>query len=1103
MSLFTLVRRSLLHYWRTQLGVLAGVALSTAVLVGALMTGDAVRGELRAIAAARLGQVRLAMQPPERLFRAALAEELATDLGAPTAPALRLRGTAASAAGEQGRRANRVDVIGVDSRFWALSPSGADQPLAKEQVHLSAALARRLGAGPGDEVLLRVERPNPLPGDMPLSSESKRTVGMRLTVGRVLDRPSFGRFSLKANQLAPFNAFVDLAWLADKVDLEDQANTLLIGAKPGSASEPTVEQAGAALAARFQLADGDLELRAIPELSQLELRSRKVYLEPAAVDAASAAAEDATGVLVYLVNELRIGERSCPYSMVAGVGPLREGTSGVPAFPQIPAGEIWPVQWLADDIGAKPGETLSLAYFEYGPARTLIERKTTLRGGQVLPLAGATGDRNLMPDVPGLSDAETLFEWDSPLPIDNSKLRPKDEAYWKARKGTPKAYVSLATGRELWGSRFGELTAVRFAGKPERAAQLDAALREAIDPSLLGLVIRPVGAQAQTAASNAIDFAGLFGGLSFFLITAALILTAVLFAFGVERRQQQLGLLLAIGLRPHQLRRALLLEGLLVALVGAVIGVGIGIGYTALILGGLASVWAGAVAGAQVPLRIVPLTLMIGPVAGTVVALGAIWLVTRRAAEASPQQLLSGGGQQWQGYRPSGLILAGAALSLIAAIALPLALPADALAGAFFGSGGLLLIACLLAAREWLARLGTGDALAERLSLGRVAVQAMTRRPGRSLAVIALLACGSFLVVAVGANQKGAPPDSRVTRSGTGGFTLYAESTTGVYQQLDSKAGRQRYGLDDAAFDRVSFAQLRVREGDDASCLNLNGPVAPTVLGVRPGGLRGRFRFASSHEGDPWKLLDEAPGEDGAIPCIADQATIMWALKSSVGGILELVDGQGQPMKLKLVAALQGSVLQGALVISEERFLERYPAEQGYRAFLIDTHDQDPAKLALAMRESPPLADTGFEVTTTRERVEAFNQVENTYLTIFAALGGLGLLVGSVGMGLVVLRNVLDRRGELAQLRAIGFSKKQLRNLLIAEHAGLLLIGLLAGAVSAAIAVAPGVAQRAQELPLVGLATTLAIVLASGLVWTILATRAALAGQPLAGLRSE
>ena len=58
-------------------------------------------------------------------------------------------------------------------------------------------------------------------------------------------------------------------------------------------------------------------------------------------------------------------------------------------------------------------------------------------------------DRSLMPDFPGLAKAESTENWDAGFPIQMSKIRPKDEKYWKDFRGTPKAFV----GRRPRGNR--------------------------------------------------------------------------------------------------------------------------------------------------------------------------------------------------------------------------------------------------------------------------------------------------------------------------------------------------------------------------------------------------------------------------------------------------------------------------------------------------------------------------------------------------------------------------------------------------------------------------------------------------------------------------
>ena len=55
------------------------------------------------------------------------------------------------------------------------------------------------------------------------------------------------------------------------------------------------------------------------------------------------------------------------------------------------------------------------------------------------------------------------------------------------------------------------------------------------------------------------------------------------------------------------------------------------------------------------------------------------------------------------------------------------------------------------------------------------------------------------------------------------------------------------------------------------------------------------------------------------------------------------------------------------------------------------------------------MVDFGADATGTAERLAQFHRVENTYLSTFQALGGLGLILGTMGLATVLLRNVLER----------------------------------------------------------------------------------------------
>ena len=1112
--------RSLRFYWRTHLTVLLGVAVTGALLTGALVVGDSVRFTLRQMALARLGRTEWALSTPDHFFRARLADELAGDLQAPVAPLLLLRGAAALPDGRA--RANDVQVAGVEDRFWQLG--GTADPLATaaaDEAAVSERLAQQLGLHSGDSLVVRVEPPALVSRDAPLSGRSDVSVAFRVQVRAVLGDRAFGRFSLQAGQVPPLTVFLPLPALQAQLKRAGLANVLLAGAAPG---------ADAALRRCWTLADAGLDVRAVPGQGTLELRTERVFLDPLVAAVALNLASNAAGVLTYFVNEIRLGDRVTPYSFVTA-------TSAPGRSAETPRDDAITINsWLAEDLGAKIGDELTLRYFVIGARRQLTEQTDRLRVAAITPLQA---DASWMPAYPGLADVDHCREWEPGLPLDMSRIRPKDEEYWNKNRGTPKAFVALATGQRLWSNRFGNLTAIRYPADKREPAVLAQALKEKLDPAALGLFFVPVREQALQAGQSSQDFGRLFIGFSFFLIAAALLLTAMLFAFHVEQRQAETGLLHALGFAPAQVRWLVLREGWLLAALGTLLGLFAGAAYTKITLYALSTVWRGAVGATVFRYHAEPATLALGAGLNLLAAGAALLLVQRSQSRRALAELLACGAEMElyatrdREVPPTGLTRFNAwglwlrhnagwnigGLGVLGAAALLLTSGGGRnpqAAEYFFGAGACLLIAGLGFSRELLAALARATALAD--NLGAVGRRNAGRRRGRSLTLVSVLAAGVFLLVAVSAFHQDPRQGAVDRRSGTGGFALYAQSALPVYDDLNSAAGQGVFGLAADALRDVTVLPLRVRDGDAASCLSLNRARQPRLLGVPAEELERRraFTFAQALEtgrparppagrfaaraGHGWLLLQQ-PQPGGAVPAIGDEQTIAWALGKKLGDTLPYTDERGQTFMLRIVGVLAGSILQGNLLIAEQDFTARFPSTAGYREFLVDAPAQRSVDVAETL--SQVLQDRGLEIVPAWRRLAEFMAVENTYLGIFQALGGLGLLLGSLGLGVVVWRNVLERRWELALLLAVGFRRTDLQRLVLSEHGLLILLGLAIGLTAALLAILPALQAPGTDLPLGRLGLTLAGLAAGGLLWSRLAARAALRGPLLPALRNE
>jgi putative ABC transport system permease protein len=195
-------------------------------------------------------------------------------------------------------------------------------------------------------------------------------------------------------------------------------------------------------------------------------------------------------------------------------------------------------------------------------------------------------------------------------------------------------------------------------------------------------------------------------------------------------------------------------------------------------------------------------------------------------------------------------------------------------------------------------------------------------------------------------------------------------------------------------------------------------------------------------------------------------------------------------------------VLQGEVLIAERAFLALYPRLAGYRVLLVDIEPPTPGRVGdVTKLLEQRLEAFGLDARDTAARLETYHRVENTYLSTFQTLGGLGLVLGTFGLMAVIARNVFERRRELALLGAAGFSGRDLQVVVVAEHLALVGAGLVIGAAAALVAIVPVLISRGGGLPSFSL-LWLAGFAAIGTATALLATRRVRRLPLVASLRS-
>lgn len=1153
-ALAQIALRSLWHFRRINLALALGVAAATAVLTGALIVGDSMRGSLKQLAIERLGDIDDLILS-DSFFSAKLSSQLQAlpDFQKnyrAAEPAIFFPGGSVELQQEPPRRAGQVAVLGINSRFWDFAKPKwkPHRELENDSVIINQALADHLGLTQADvsdgkaRLTVRIPKQHQLPADSPMSKQDDLIESLvDLEVVEIVPNSGLGGFGLFPSQSDPLNAYLSLERLQESLEQTvlkhksdpQQANLVLLAGKQGAPAPGAIEDL--LLKAQPDLEDFGLSLKRISRTHGLSdsnqetvfdyasLTTDRLVFNDRAADVILRHWPSAKPVFTYLANDIRIAESDktspgrtpksgVPFSMVTAIDfgdsfrPQSRETSQTIA--PLAADEVVLVDWAAQDLGAKVGDMLELSYFE--PETThgdQIERKIKLklvdiakltkpdsgfelsRRGEIRPAKFSqrpevTNDPDLTPEVPGITDAESIERWDLPFET-ASKIRPQDDQYWNDHRTTPKAFVSLALGQRLWGSRFGKITSFRLPAAYE-AKKSELVSKAAQSAKQFGLESLTIKRRSLDASAGSTPFDVLFLALSMFVIGSALILVALLFRLNVQHRASEVGILSAIGWENTSIRWLWLAEMSLIALVGAALGVLLGIGYAWLMIWGLTTWWVDAISSPFLKLHLQPLPILIGWISGWLVSIFAIAWSLRRALKQNTLSLLSGQLESSIPVRSTGtraidsLLIAviGCGAAGLALTGIATKLSGEAQAGAFLGAGFCILIAGLLATYRAFrgnlrARKFATDASAqfESLNLFKLAKMNSRRNPLRSTLTVGLVAIASFLIAAVSAFRL-AP-----TAQGTGGFDWVAKSSQPVLLDLSSAEGRAKLlGTDSQVRSQMAVLPLRYQAGEDASCNNLYQSTQPQILGLPQSFLNSNssdsstknptFAWASSlasseaEKLNPWLLLrSDSPHAGTAadpIPAVLDKNTANYSLKIfALETIFKVEYERGETIHFRVVGFLANTILQGSLLIGEKDFLSAFPSVGGYQFFLIRTDNQNqPVDLKDSPTSNPAskpeelvlledrLSDYGFEARSADQMLANFLKVQNTYLNTFQTLGSLGLLLGTFGLAVVQLRSIFERRREFGLMRAVGFSEPQLRRLVMWENFLLLGLGL-------------------------------------------------------------
>ncbi len=1022
--------RNLKYHWRVNLAAALACAICVAIITGALVIGSTVRHSLAEQMRQRLGFVQTVVNSPTGSFDESTATAIRESLIRHNISAGDLKievvnsriATAINPADMQ--QAGNIQLLGIDNSLAAAADNMDLADLGLNQAAINEELARRLGLKIGDDIILQFSGDN-MVAELALYAGDDFSKSWRVMVEAIISADQFGAFALHTGQRAVCNVFVPIRQLNQRISAQNSttAGNLLLMNRPDKSD---LVQFNALV--NKALSANDLGIKFSVGQAYSCIKTAGVFFDKKTTVTISEefGLQPFTG---YLVNRVEnSGKGKANYYSFAGT-----------AFDdKLAEDSVVISEWLAATIDAVIGDKLDLAYYLPADNGQLIEQTVCLSVSEIVPVDQLEYMQGLMPDIPGMTDSQSCSDWDSGVPVDLARITDEDEDYWDRYKTTPKMVISYKLAEKLFSGRYGLATALYQSGgfSAGQTEQIEGRLKE-----LLALPLINADLEAEYSVDNSLDFGGLFLALSMFLIASAGLLPAMILGLNIQNRSGELATLKALGWPAVKIKWQMLTEIAIVSKMGIIPGVLLGLLYAGLLNSGLNGIFAGATGGMKMTVYADVRTIITGVLVSVTLVILTAWFKCRKILNQTVRSSFSSVdtvvGVKFA-FRPVNIFIV---LVLILAVILPLLSGGGAMG--YFAGGGCLLLFGILLIREILhfySRPG------RHFSGSQMIWNELTRgNVGTTMAVIISMACGMFMVTAVGLNHHNPLADLEKNSGPAGGFGYMTRCSLALTGEIRSGS---------------EFLAFRQRNGDDASCLNLSRPVKPTIIAADHEKMLklNCFRFVSSVAGLPadWSVLADPELQDNIIPAVTDQNTIVWALHKKVGDLLTIQDDFGREYKLRLCGGLQSSILQGKLIIDQEAFKRIFPQENGYRLIL---HNADQS-----LEEQ--LSEFGPETRTTREILAELYGVENTYMSLFALLGGLGMIMGNFILALTVLRNCQSNRQDYAIRRALGFSSRQIARQITSSYVLATTAGLAIGIFCALYAIWPKVVSNYAGLPL-------------------------------------
>ena len=1099
--------------------------ISALVITGSLIAGESLRTSITRAAYENLGEVDEIITS-DRFFNGSISDGLAAhgmlmNEVDHIVPLIYLEGSAGSTT--TGMRTMDARIIGFEDSFLELgtltSVKGKDLggDLELNEVYVNEELSRELNVGNGDVVNISFFSPEESFEAIFLGDRSLTNTIIRFEISDVVKDSSLGRFQLSPHRDPPENVYIPMDSLRRFLSTENAINTILVSnngdeRKGVKESERVSGLLSGALDDVIGHRDAGLRISENPDLNYVKLESENVFLpyryyEVLNEDPASFGADAVSPVSTYFWNSLSFENRSVPYSTVTAMDIRKDrefgsftvnvSSGGQGSLESLEGNGIMLNTWTAEQLQVSFGDVVSMNYSILDDRYRISNLNESFTVEHIVEMQGKAADRGLMPPFPGIEGKNSAFDWDPPFPLDLELMGEEDEEYWDLYGGTPKAFIGLERGTDMWGTDVGNITQIRFSPAEgvelsELKNGLEMVLQEIITKEDLALSIREVKQDALESADGIVLFTEMFLAFSGTGIAASALLLVLLVALRIDSRTVEIGLLRTFGFRKRNVRDIFLVENSILSIAGGGMGTLLGLLFGGFIITGLNSFWSPIVEDSAVRFSFTMDDLVIGFCAGSIISIISMTIGLHHEGKRTMIQALKripnyrkkdatllrrGKGGFQEKFVGKGRYLeevSGMLMVVCALVVLYSYIEDGSVLVLFLVTGFLTLIGLLLVFHSLLMRIAesglpggspggfsgrgpvdvSGGISGKRISgSGRWyldhAIRNAAREPKRTTITVILFSLTLFVLVSLTANLQGVMYDrDRVVEEAGGGYEIMGESTNPIFADLANERSREDVGIDSAVFDELEIEQFRTKGNVGGTCSNLNRNADPRIIGAHESFFRDNafpfVRHRDLREGDrsAWDLLRHQGVDDG-IPAIGDYNTVVWILGLELGSRVELQDEQGNAVHLRIVGIIKNSIFQGSLFIWDEWFESLYPTNPGYTLFLFRSGVDDHEPQMDGIEQS--LAGYGFEAHSVESLAIQNIEVENTYISVFQVLLIFGVIIGTLGVGVVVSRNMMERRWEMGILRAVGITRGMLFRIILMENSFMIVSGMLIG----------------------------------------------------------